>query len=209
MPATLDRLISLSSTIDQKLQERHLKRRLKASSHNSRYPRPAITHFAAKLYSLYNFSPKLTFSPSFTVSKGPENQPTGPTPMEVDVITCQGPLLQVEKDRRHKKGLCLYYKKLGHHSLGCSNKRPLGLRSIKTLRQHPFPVSSVLYNLDHSVQALTKFEPQHEDFLLVLIKLIFANTLVKTFALLDSSVSGCFMDSGLAKQYKVPLVLKA
>ncbi len=129
--------------------------------------------------------------------------------MEVDIITHQGLLLQAEKDKRYKEGLCLYCKEPGHHSLGCLNKRPLSLRSIKALRQHPFPVSSVLYNSDHSIQALTKFEPQHEDSLLVLIKLIFANTLVETFALLDSSASGCFMDSGLAKQYKVLLVSKA
>ncbi len=151
MPVTLDRLISLSFTIDQRLQERHLERRLEASSHNSRYPRPAVTHFAAKPHSLYNFSPKLTFSPSPTVSKGPENQPTGPTPMEVDAITRRGPLPQAEKDRRRKEGLCLYCGEPGHHSLGCPNKRPLGSRSIKALRQHPSLVSSVLYNLDHSV----------------------------------------------------------
>ncbi len=122
MPATLDRLISLSSTIDQKLQERHLERRLEASSHNFRYSRPAVTHFAAKPHFFYNFSPKLTTSPSLTVSKGPENQPTGPTPIEVDAITHQGLLSQVKKDRRHKEGLCLYCREPDHHSLSCPNK---------------------------------------------------------------------------------------
>ncbi len=134
MLATLDRLISLSFTIDQKLQERCLKRRLKASSHNFRYLRPAITHFAAKLHFLYNFSPKLTSSSSFIVPKGPKNQSIRPTSIKVDAITCQGLLPQAKKDRRYKESLCLYCEEPGHHSLGCLNKRPLGLRSIKALR---------------------------------------------------------------------------
>jgi len=55
-------------------------------------------------------------------SKGPENHPTGPEPMQIDAVRFK-PLTTEERKRRFEQNLCLYCGEAGHKVGDCPRKR--------------------------------------------------------------------------------------
>src|SRR5690242_4061389 len=102
--------------------------------------------------------------------------------MELDDFGICRPLSSTEKESQMREGHCLYCGKLGHTTVVCPSlaRRNSRFASQPLKKQVAWAFDAA--GLSHSLQAISRFEPNHGDTFMVPITIYLSLQMVETFA---------------------------